>query len=68
MTAIRWLAQGHRYEVTARDVRDAHTHTMSAARRAGRGDEVRSLIRHYVTQGPRREFMTSVLGRELGLE
>jgi len=29
---------------------------------------VRSLIRHYVTDRPRREFMTSVLGRELGLE
>jgi hypothetical protein len=68
VTAIRWLAQGHGYEVSALDVRDAHTHTMSAARRAGRADEVRSLIRHYVTDGPRREFMTSVLGRELGLE
>jgi hypothetical protein len=41
---------------------------MSAARRAGRADEIRRLIRHYVTDGPRREFMTSVLGRELGLE
>jgi hypothetical protein len=39
-----------------------------AARRAGRADEVRSLTRHDVTDGPRREFMTSVLGRELGLE
>jgi len=66
VTAIRWLAHGHGYEVSALDVRDAHTHTMSAARRAGRADEVRSLIRHYVTDRPRREFMTSVLGRELG--
>jgi hypothetical protein len=68
VTAIRWLAQGHGYEVTALDVLSAHTHTMSAARRAGRTDEIRSVIRHHVTDGPRREFMMSVLARELGLE
>jgi hypothetical protein len=68
VTAIRWLAQGHGYEVTALDVHSAHTHTMSAARRAGRADEIRSVIRHHVTDGPRREFMMSVLARELGLE
>lgn len=68
VTAIRWLAQDHGYEVTALDVHAAHTHTMSAARRAGRVDEIRSLIRHYVSDGLRREFMMSVLGPELGLE
>jgi hypothetical protein len=67
VTAIRWLAQGHGYEVTALDVHSAYTHTMNAAQRAGRADEIRSLIRHYVTDGPLREFMTKVLGRELGL-
>jgi hypothetical protein len=68
VTAIRWLAQGHGYEVTALDVRNAHAHTMHAARRAGREDEIRRLIRHYVAGGLRREFMTGVLGQELGLE
>jgi hypothetical protein len=68
VTAIRWLAQGHGYDVTALDVHSAHTHTMNAARRAGRADEIRSLIRHYVTDSPLRQFMTSVLGRELGLQ
>jgi hypothetical protein len=67
-TAIRWLAQGHGYEVTALDVHSAYTHTMNAAKRAGRADEIRALIRHYVTDGPLREFMTTVLGRELGLQ
>lgn len=67
VTAIRWLAQGHGYEVTALDVHSAYTHTMNAAQRAGRADEIRSLIRHYITDGPLREFMTTVLGRELGL-
>jgi hypothetical protein len=65
--AIRWLAQGHGYEVTALDVHSAYTHTMNAAQRAGRADEIRSLIRHYVTDGPLREFMTKVLGRQLDL-
>ena len=68
VTAIRWLTQGHGHDVTALDVQSAHTHTMSAAQRAGRADETRSLIRHYVTDGPLCEFMTSVLGRELGLQ
>lgn len=67
VTAIRWLALGHGYDVTALDLHSAYTHTMMAAHRAGRADEVRSLIRHYVTDGPQREFMTKVLGRELGL-
>jgi hypothetical protein len=40
VTAIRWLAQGHGYEVTALDVHSAYMHTMSAARRAGRADEI----------------------------
>jgi hypothetical protein len=66
VTAIRWLAQGHGYDVTALDVHSAYMHTMSAAKRAGREDEIRGLIRHYVTEGSRREFMTTVLGRELG--
>jgi hypothetical protein len=67
VTAIRWLAQGHGYDVTALDVSGAYTHAMSAAKRAGRADEIRSLIRRYVTDGPLREFMTKVLGRQLDL-
>jgi hypothetical protein len=67
VTAIRWLAQGHGYEITALDVNSAYTHTMNAARRAGRAEEIRSLIRRYVTDGPLHEFMTKVLGRDLDL-
>ena len=40
---------------------------MKAAERAGRADEIRSLIRRYLTDGPLREFMTKVLGRQLDL-
>jgi hypothetical protein len=67
VTAIRWLAQGHGYDVTALDVHSAYTYTMNAARRVDRADEIRSLIRHYVTGGPQHKFMTTILGRELGL-
>jgi hypothetical protein len=67
VTAIRWLAQGHGYDVTALDVHSAYTQTMNAARRAGRADEIRSLIRRYVTDGPLGEFMTKVLGKDLDL-
>ncbi len=67
VTAIRWLAQGYGYEITALDARSAYTFTMNAARRAGRADEIRVLIRQYVAEGALREFMTNVLGSELDL-
>ncbi len=66
VTAIRWLAQGYGYEITALDVHSAHTQTMNAARRVGRADEIRVLIRKYVAESPLRDFMTTVLGWELG--
>jgi hypothetical protein len=39
---------------------------MNAAARAGRADEIRLLIMKYVSEGPRRDFMTTVLGQEFG--
>jgi hypothetical protein len=64
VTAIRWLAQGYGYEVTALDVHNAYTFTMNAATRAGRADEIRRLIRKYAADS---HFVTTVLGPELGL-
>jgi hypothetical protein len=62
VTALRWLAQGHGYEITPLDVRSAYTFTMNAAERVGRSDEIRRLIQHYIAEGSRTDFMRSVLG------
>lgn len=68
LTALRWVVAGYGYEITNLDVRAAYDHTMSAARQAGRTAEALEIIRKLVaaeTFGER--FVTSVLGRELGL-
>ena len=68
ITALRWLVYGYGYEITGLDVRNAYTFTMKAAERAGRADEIRSLIRQMVAEetiGDR--FVTRHLGPELGL-
>ena len=39
MAALRWLVEGHGYEITGLDVLDAYSHTMKAAENVGRADE-----------------------------
>jgi hypothetical protein len=68
MAALRWLVEGYGYEVTSRDVLDAHSFTMKAAENAGCADATYARIRDLVareTFGER--FVTQVLGRELDL-
>lgn len=65
VTALRWLAQGYGYEITALDVQSAHTFTMKAAQRVGRAEEIARLIRRYVSEGSRTDFMRTVLGSAL---
>jgi hypothetical protein len=67
VTAIRWIAEGHGYDITALDVHSAYTFTINAARRAGRADEIRLLIKRYAADGRLHDFMATVLGPELGL-
>ena len=50
VTALRWLAQGYGYEITPLDVQNAYTFTMKAAQRAGRAEEIRRLIRRYISK------------------
>jgi hypothetical protein len=64
LAAVRWLSAGYGYEVSAADVWAAYSHTMNAAERIGRRDEVQERIRALVT-GSR--FLVEVLGRELQL-
>jgi len=64
LAALRWLAAGYGYEITGVDVWAAYSHTIKAAERIGRRDEVRERIRTFVAG---RRFLVEVLGRELGL-
>lgn len=66
LTALRWLVEGHGYEVTGADVWAAYAHTMTAAEETGRAGEVRDRVRALVaseTHGER--FVSRILGREL---
>ena len=68
LAALRWLVEGYGYEIAGADVWAAYAHTMKAAGKAGRTEEVRDRIRALVaseTYGER--FVTRILGRELGL-
>jgi NAD(P)-dependent dehydrogenase (short-subunit alcohol dehydrogenase family) len=68
MAALRWLAEGYGYEVTALDVSSAYTHTMTAAENIGRADDTRRRIHELLAREPLGErFVTKVLGRRLGL-
>jgi tetratricopeptide (TPR) repeat protein len=64
LAALRWLGEGFGYEVSGVDVWAAYSHTINAADRVGRCDEVRERVRALVT-GHR--FLVEVLGRDLGL-
>ena len=64
LAALRWLGEGFGYEVSGVDVWAAYSHTINAAERVGRCDEVRERVRILVT-GHR--FLVEVLGRDLGL-
>jgi hypothetical protein len=68
LAALRWLVEGHGYEITGADVWAAYANTMKAAEKAGRADETREHVRRLVageTVGER--FVTRILGRALGL-
>ena len=68
LAALRWLVDGHGYEITGADVWGAYANTMKAAEKAGRAVETREHVRRLVageTFGER--FVTRILGRELGL-
>lgn len=68
LAALRWLVEGHGYEITGGDVWAAYANTMKAAEKAGRADEVRQRIKTLVASETYDErFVTRVLGRELGL-
>jgi len=68
LSALRWLVQGHGYEITGTDVWAAYAHTIKAAENAGLGDTIRDRIRALLEGGGADGgFVASIIGRELGL-
>jgi hypothetical protein len=68
LAALRWLVEGHGYELTGADVWSAYTNTMKAAENVRRAAEVRHRIRKLVaSETYANRFVTRILGRELGL-
>lgn len=62
MAALRWMAAGHGYELTALDVLEAHRHCTEAARQLGQGEQVQQrLQRALAGDDPRKRWMRQVL-------
>ena len=68
LAALRWLVQGHGYDITSADVTAAYAHTIKAAATAHRSEEVRRRIRALIDSADAREgFVASIIGQEIGL-
>jgi hypothetical protein len=68
VAALRWLVEGHGYEITGLDVRAAYGCTMKAAENAGCKPETFKRIRELVAgENFGERFVTRILGHELGL-
>lgn len=67
LAALRWLVQGHGYEITSIDVWAAYAHTIKAAENAGRGDTIQTRIRALIDGAGADGFVAGIIGRELGL-
>ena len=68
LAALRWLAAGHGYEITAMDVWAAYHQTLSAATNAGVREETLDRIRAcFDSPAARSDSPPSVLGPALDL-
>jgi hypothetical protein len=67
LLALHWLVQGHGYEITSADVWMAYSSAMTAAEKNGNAVEFRERVKALVAAEAPGGFVTSVLGRELGL-
>ncbi len=66
LLALRWMVQGHGYEITGADVWDAYRSTTAAAEALGRGEKTREEIRLMVGDGTFGEpFVSGILTRAL---
>ena len=63
LTAIRWLAGGHGYDITGADVLAAYQHTMAAAAHAESLPEARTRIQGLLSSASEDSFAAGVLRR-----
>jgi hypothetical protein len=67
LLALRWLVQGHGYDITGADFWAAYSATMRAAEACGTLVETRRCLEEVVAREAPGGFVTKILGRELGL-
>ena len=67
LLALRWLVEGHGYDITGADVWAAYSITVRAAEQAGVVDEARERIRELVAGAGTGGFVSQILGKELAL-
>jgi hypothetical protein len=68
LLALHWLVRGQGFEITSADVWLAYRTTLEVAEQHGTAADVKERIRKMVAaEGTGEQFVTKVLGRELGL-
>jgi hypothetical protein len=67
LIALRWLVAGYGYEITSSDVWAAYSSTMKAAENCSSVAETLERVKELVANEGSGGFVTTILGRELGL-
>ena len=63
LAALHWMSQGHGYDLTGLDVREAYRYAMEAAQSIGQADTVRIRVQRMLGgEGPAAKWMRQALG------
>ena len=62
LLALRWLVQGHGYEIKGADVWTAYSNTLKAAERAGKVEQTKARVRQIIAAGTPGGFVARILG------
>lgn len=64
LLALRWMARGWGYDLTAADVRAPYAHALAAARRTGGAEGLREQVRRLLAEEDHRGWLAVALGPE----
>ena len=63
VAALHWMSEGHGYELTGLDVREAYRYAIEAAQSVGQADQVELRVQHILSgAGPATQWMRQALG------
>jgi hypothetical protein len=63
LAALHWMSEGHGYELTGLDVREACRYAIEAAQSVGQTDQIEQRVQHILAgAGPATRWMREALG------